>query len=157
MKQIFPFMFVMLGVAATAQTDTAAAASTSVPVALDAALVNEAGAVKVAVTYKGKGAVDAKHRIWVWLFDTPDIGPGSMPIAELSIDSNGGAVTFDGIDVKRVYIAVAFDESGTMNGNAPPPSGSPIGILLSQEGTPRGVAPDEEAVSVIFDDSQRMP
>jgi len=93
----------------------------------------------------------------VWLFDTPDIGPGSMPIAELSIDSNGGAATFDGIDAKHVYIAVAFDESGTMNGNAPPPSGSPIGVLLSKDGAPRSVAPDEDSVSVTFDDSQRMP
>ena len=146
MKQVVAFTLVIL-----------AAASTDASIALHGGAMNEAGAVKVSVTYKGKGAVDANHRIWVWLFDTPDIGPGSMPIAESSIDSNGGAATFDVIDAKRVYIAVAFDESGTMNGNAPPPSGSPIGILLSKDGAPRSVAPDEDAVSVMFDDSQRMP
>ena len=157
MKQIFAFTFVMLVATATAHMSTAVAASIEGPVASDGAWVNEAGAVKVSVTYKGKGAVDARHRIWVWLFDTPDIGPGSMPIAELSIDTNGGAAAFDGVDAKRVYIAVAYDESGTMNGNAPPPAGSPIGILLSKDGAPRSVAPDEDAVSVTFDDSQRMP
>ena len=146
MKQVVAFTLVIL-----------AAASTDASVALHGGPMNEAGAVKVSVTYKGKGAVDANHRIWVWLFDTPDIGPGSMPIAESSIDSNGGVATFDGIDAKRVYIAVAFDESGTMNGNAPPPSGSPMGILLRKDGAPRSVAPDEDTVSVMFDDSQRMP
>lgn len=148
MQQIVRFTCVVLIVTAAAHTNAAVTAS---------AFVNESGTVKVAATYKGKGAVDAKHRIWVWLFDTPDIGPGSMPIAEMSIDSNGGVAAFNGIDAKRVYIAVAFDEGGIMNGNAPPPSGSPIGILLGKDGAPRSVAPDEDVVSVLFDDSQRMP
>ena len=39
-------------------------------------------AVNVTVKYNGKGGVvDANHRIWVWLFTSPDIGPGSTPIA----------------------------------------------------------------------------
>lgn len=156
MKQIFPFTLVMLVVTVMAPMKAAVAASNDGPVVVGAR-ASEAGAVKVSVTYKGKGAVDANHRIWVWLFDTPNIGPGSMPIAESSIDSNGGAATFNDVAAKHVYIAVAFDESGTMNGNAPPPSGSPIGILLSKDGAPRSVAPDEEAVSLMFDDSQRMP
>ena len=42
-----------------------------------------AGTVKVTVTYKGKGKVDTSHKLWVWLFDTPNIGAGSMPIAQL--------------------------------------------------------------------------
>ncbi len=45
--------------------------------------------VRVTVKYTGKGPVDETHRVWLWLFDTPDIGPGSMPIAELSIGKNG--------------------------------------------------------------------
>ena len=98
-----------------------------------------AGTVKVTVNYKGKGTVDAQHRVWVWLFTSPDIGPGSMPIAEISIDANGALATFDGIDAERVWIAAAFDESGTMSGNAPPPSGSPVGVLAGSDGAPKSV------------------
>lgn len=39
-----------------------------------------AGTVKVTVTYKGKGKVDAAHKLWVYLFDSPNIGAGSIPI-----------------------------------------------------------------------------
>jgi hypothetical protein len=160
MKQIIPLAFVMLMATAAMHLSTAVAASaadgtTTAPGA--ATLAKAAGAVKVTINYKGKGTVDAKHRVWVWLFDTPDIGPGSMPIAELSIDANGAVATFDGVDAKRVWVAAAFDESGTMSGNAPPPSGSPVGILLSADGTPKSVVPGEDAVVVTFDDSQRMP
>ena len=143
MKQIASLVFVLLVAAAAMPFAAPAAAST--------------GSVKVTINYKGKGTFDAKHRVWVWLFDTPDIGPGSMPIAEVSIDANGSVATFDGIDVERVYIAAAFDESGTMSGSAPPPSGSPIGILMSADGRPKNVAPGEVGIVLTFDDSQRMP
>ena len=42
-----------------------------------------AGTLKVTVHYTGKGKVDASHKLWVWLFDTPNIGPGSMPIDQI--------------------------------------------------------------------------
>jgi hypothetical protein len=149
MRQIAPIAFVMLMATAAMHLTTAVAASAGARVA--------AGAVKVTVNYKGKGTVDAKHRVWVWLFDTPNIGPGSMPIAELAIDANGRVAVFEGIDATRVWIAVAFDEAGTMVGNEPPPPGSPIGIFLGKDGAPRSVVPGEEAVMLTFDDSQRMP
>jgi len=84
-----------------------------------------AGAVTVTVNYKGKGTVDASHRVWVWLFNTPDIGPASMPIGQMSVEKNGATATFEVTD-ERVWIAVAFDEKGVMTGNEPPPSGTPI-------------------------------
>lgn len=116
-----------------------------------------AGSVNVTVNYKGSGTVDGSHRVWVWLFDSPDIGPGSMPIAELSVDKNGAAATFE-VGVDQVWIAVAFDEKGVMSGSAPPPSGSPIGIYASSSGAPEAVMPGAKgAVTVTFDDSQRMP
>ena len=153
MKQIVSFAFVILTATAAMHAGGPVAASAGER----SVRAEAAGVVKVSVNYKGKGTVDAKHRIWVWLFDTPDIGPGSMPIAETSIDANGKAATFDGIDAARVWIAVAFDESGTMTGNAPPPSGSPVGVLLSADRTPQSVVPGEDAVVLTFDDSQRMP
>ena len=158
MKQIAPFAFVMLMATAAMHLTTAVAVSAGTRRALGAvAMAKAAGTVKVTINYKGKGAVDRQHRIWVWLFDTPDIGPGSMPIAELSIEGNGRMAEFEGVDSKRVWIAVAFDEGGTMIGNQPPPSGSPIGILLGTDGIPRSVVPGEDAVVLTFDDSQRMP
>jgi len=115
------------------------------------------GAVKVTVNYTGSGKVDSSHRVWVWLFDTPNIGPGSMPIAELSVEKNGEVATFDA-DGNQVWIAVAYDVNGVMTGNAPPASGSPIGVYLSSTGAPEGVTPGAKgAVTLTFDDSQRMP
>jgi hypothetical protein len=116
-----------------------------------------AGSVKVTVHYKGKGKVDPSHKIWVWLFDTPDIGPGAMPIEQGSLDKNDTEVTFD-VGTTQVWVAVAYDESGTMTGEGPPPTGTPISLLMSKEGAPAPVTPGEKgAVSLTFDESMRMP
>ena len=116
-----------------------------------------AGQVKVTVNYQGKGTVDGAHRVWVWVFDTPDIGPGSMPIAEMSVGKNGEAAVFE-VSHERVWVAVAFDEQGVMTGNSPPAPGSPIGIYASASGAPEAVSPgDKGAITLVFDDSQRMP
>jgi len=126
---------------------------------LHAALADDAAAGKVSVTvnYTGKGTVDASHQVWVWLFDSPEIGPGSMPIAEASVAKNGAAATFD-VGTDRVWIAVAYDEKGVMSGNSPPAPGSPIGIYASSSGAPEAVTPGTTgAVVVAFDDSLRMP
>jgi hypothetical protein len=149
MKQIAPLAFVLLIATAAMHLTTAVAASAGARVA--------AGAVKVTVNYKGKGTVDARHRVWVWLFTSPDIGPGTMPIAETSIDVNGATAAFDGIDAEHVWVAAAFDESGSMNGSAPPPSGSPIGIYLGSDGAPKSVVPGEAPVMMTFTDAVRMP
>jgi len=149
MKQMAPIAFVMLMATAAMHLTTAIAASAGARVG--------AGTVKVTVNYKGKGTVDAKHRLWVWLFSSPDIGPGSMPIAEISIDANGALAVFDGIDAERVWIAAAFDEGGTMTGSAPPPSGSPVGVLAGSDGAPKSVVPGESAAVITFDDTVRMP
>jgi len=116
-----------------------------------------AGAVKVTVNYKGAGTVDGSHRVWVWLFSSPDIGPASMPIAQMSVEKNGETATFE-VGDDRVWIAVAFDEKGVMTGNEPPPSGSPIGIYAASTGAPEPVSPGAKgAIVLTFDDSQRMP
>jgi hypothetical protein len=117
-----------------------------------------AGTVKVTVTYKGKGTVDTSHKLWVWLFDTPNIGAGSMPIAQVSVDKNGADAVFDGVAGDKVYVAVAFDEQGAMMGDAPPPTGSPVGVFAGKDGAPSPVTPgDKGVVTLTFDDSFRMP
>ena len=113
--------------------------------------------VKVTVKYTGKGDVDKMHKLWVWLFDTPDIGPGAIPIAEMSLDENGGIATFPTVSAQKVWIAVAFDEKGGFSGSAPPPTGSPVALYGADSGAPSPVTPGAEAnVTVTFDDSQRM-
>ena len=117
-----------------------------------------AGTVKVTIHYKGKGKVDTSHKLWVWVFDSPNIGAGSMPIGQVSLDKNDAEAVFDGITVGKAYIAVAFDETGAMMGDAPPPTGTPIGVLMGSDGAPSAVTPDGTApVALTFDDSLRMP
>jgi hypothetical protein len=154
MKSIAPFAFVVLMATAAMHLTTAVTASSRR--STEGAKAD--GSVKVTVTYKGKGTVDGTHRLWVWLFASPDIGPGSMPIAETSIERNGGVATFDGVGDERVWIAVAFDEHGTMAGSAPPPPGTPVGLYVGSDGAPRSVVPGDSTVAVLtFDDSFRMP
>jgi hypothetical protein len=115
--------------------------------------------VTVTVKYTGKGTVDATHKIWVWLFLDPNIGPGSIPIAEESIDKNGGTASFANVTGKQVYVAVAYDEAGGFGGNAPPPPGSPIAMygVKAPDDKPAAVVPGaKSSVSITFDDTQRM-
>jgi hypothetical protein len=115
--------------------------------------------VNVTVKYTGKGTVDAGHRIWVWLFDTPQIGPGAIPIAEQSFEKNGGTATFPNPAAKEVYVAVAFDEAGGFAGQAPPPPGSPIAIYGAKgpNDPPVAVTPGPKgSVTVILTDAARM-
>lgn len=127
------------------------------PGTMSASEATTAGPVNVTIDYKGKGTVDGSHRVWVWLFDTPEIGPGAMPIAETSVDKNGAVATFN-VGNDRVWIAVAFDEQGVMAGSAPPPTGAPIGIYSATGGAPAAVEPGPKGiVTVTFDDSIRMP
>ena len=150
MKQIVPIAFVVMIAATAPHLSTVLAAAASARVA--------SGTVKVTLNYKGKGTVDGSHRVWVWLFTSPDIGPNAMPIAELTIDKNGGVATFEGISAEQVWIAAAFDEQGVMSGNGPPPSGTPVGVYMGADGVPKGVVPGDAATAVLtFDDSFRMP
>jgi hypothetical protein len=112
--------------------------------------------VTITVTYTGKGTVDSSHQLYVWLFSSPDIGPGSMPIAQVALDKNDTVAKFEGVMADRVWVAAAFDEKGAMTGNEPPPSGTPVGIYLGSDGAPKAVAAGETA-KFSFDDSFRMP
>lgn len=159
MKSIATFARAMAGPAALAVVVLMAAGVFGDTVRVHAAAPDgaAAGAVKVTVNYKGGGTVDGSHRVWVWLFSSPDIGPGSMPLAQMSVEKNGETATFE-VGDDRVWIAVAFDEKGVMAGNEPPPSGSPIGIYAAGTGAPEAVSPGPKgAVVMTFDDSQRMP
>ncbi len=116
-----------------------------------------AGAVKVTVNYTGKGTVDASHKVWVWIFDTPNIGAGSQPVDQIALDKNGTVAEFANVSPGQVWIAVAFDQQGVMTGNEPPPSGSPISIHMAN-GAPAPVTPGDGAIiTITFDETMRMP
>lgn len=128
--------------------------------AASAPAAGEAAALKVTVKYTGKGDVDKAHRIWIWAFDTPDIGPAALPIGESSIDVNGGEATFNDLGLEKVYLAVAYDIAGGFMGSAPPPSGSPVVIHSDKPGVPAATAVatgDKARVTITFDDTQKMP
>jgi hypothetical protein len=134
------------------------AALASAPVtasSLDETLV--AGDVKVTVKYTGKGEVDDTHRLWVWLFDSPNIGPGAVPISENSLTKNGDIATFKAVSAAQVWIAVAYDEKGGFAGSAPPPMGSPVTIYGAETGAFTAVVPgDDASIMVTFNDTTRM-
>lgn len=114
--------------------------------------------VNVTVQYTGQGEVDATHRIWIWLFDSPDFSTGTaMPLAEQSLTANDTTASFAGLTADQVWVAVAYDAAGGFAGNAPPPSGAPVSTYL-EDGVPASVALGERAdVRIVFDDSFRMP
>jgi hypothetical protein len=114
--------------------------------------------VQATVTYTGKGKVDDTHEIWVFLFDTPDIGQGSRPIAVQAIRKSGAPATFKAVTADPVYIAVAYDETGNYDGNmGPPPSGTPIAMYSKDGKTNTPVKPGPAAkIKLSFDDSRRM-
>ena len=116
-----------------------------------------AGNVKVTVQYKGKGTVDSSHKIWVWLFDTPNISAQSQPIDQVALDKNGADAVFQNVVPGQVWLAAAFDEQDAMTGNEPPPSGTPI-TMWTKDGAPSAITPGEKAIlTLTFDDSMRMP
>jgi hypothetical protein len=137
---------------------TLLALTESIPISAMADDAATTGAVTVTVTYTGQGEVDDTHRIWIWLFDSPDIGPGSMPVREASVSKNGGSITIEGLGEDKVWIAVGYDQRGGSTGNAPPASGSPVGIHTGTDGRPVPVTTGDTAAAVVtFDDSVRMP
>jgi hypothetical protein len=117
------------------------------------------GKLNVVLNYTGSGAVDQNHRIWIWLFDTPNISTDSEPIATGVVSSNGAAYKFVGLP-KAVYIAAAYDEKGGYDGTSgPPPSGTPYTIYGGGSGAAAAVPTggDDASVTVSFDDTLRIP
>lgn len=118
------------------------------------------GELGVTIEYKGTGTVDQDHRVWIWLFDTPNITADTMPLATGVVAENGKAYQFVGLP-KEVYIAAAYDEKGGYDGSSgPPPQGTPItihGMATSGAATAVPTGGVDAKVVVAFDDSMRMP
>ena len=139
-----------------------AAAILAVNAAQTGTTSNTARTVKVKLNYTGAGTVDEQHRIFVFIFDSPNIGPsGSMPTGILTTGAKDGSVVFEGLSYSPAYLAAVFDKTGTYDGQSgPPPSGCPAAIYSKEPGV---AAPIEIAeggtaeVGFTFDDSFLMP
>jgi hypothetical protein len=118
--------------------------------------VRRAGDVVVTASYKGKGPVDEKHAILVFLFDVPTPTATSEPLAMQAVVKNGGTVTFKAVPASTVYVTLVYDEKSMYDGRSgPPPAGTPIGSYM-KAGKPVPVTPGPDAkVTVTFDDTVR--
>lgn len=120
--------------------------------------------LKVKISYTGKGTVDSKHGIFMFLFDSPDFvqSPGTvMPIAFKSCMANDETVIFEALAADTVYLVAAFDEAGGYEMQGPPPSGTPVSVY--KPGDPQLPSPikldaaKETEIKFSFDESIRMP
>lgn len=128
-----------------------------VAMASPAIVAQDGGKLKVTVEYKGTGSVDATHEVFVWVFDTPNIGADSVPIANDVATANGASLNFSGLP-KEVYLAAAYDEKGDYDGmSGPPPSGTPITIYGDMGVAKAVVTGADAAITVSFDATVRMP
>jgi hypothetical protein len=116
--------------------------------------------VSVTVSYTGKGPVDPKHAIIVFLFTDPNIGPGSQPITGPQVATkNGATVKFTNVTAKQVYVAAVYNEKGNYDGvGGPPPAGTPIGMYQKDaKSPPAPVTPGPKtAVKMSFNDAKRF-
>ena len=113
----------------------------------------KSGDVTVTASYKGKGVVDEKHDILVFLFDHPSPKAESEPLGVRSITKNGQTVTFTNVTTDPVYVIFVYDEKANYDGKSPPPAGSPIGSY-SKGGKAVPVKPGSKVVAS-FDDTNR--
>ncbi|HEY6390653.1 MAG TPA: hypothetical protein VIX89_05220 [Bryobacteraceae bacterium] len=120
--------------------------------------------LQVQLHYTGSGTVDAKHKIFVALWDSPDFsGPNNSgpPVAIQSTTSKNGTVTFSDVQKTPAYVSAAYDPTGQWDGQSgPPPSGATIGMYSKAPPKPDPIAitPGKPAkVTLSFDDSTKMP
>jgi hypothetical protein len=119
---------------------------------------SHAGSVKLTINYKGKGTVDGSHQIWVWLFDNPNIGPGSMPIDQMSLAKNGGQVEFQGVAPSEVFIAVGVRREGRDGRRRAAADRHTDRYSCRATTVSRRASPGEKGIATVtFDDSLRMP
>src|ERR1051326_3142503 len=113
--------------------------------------------IEVNVVYTGAGKVDANHKIYVALWNSPNLeGP---PAAVEPLASKSGMVTFKNVNVPA-YVTTAYDPSGRWDAQTPPPTGASLGMYSTKIPTPDpiNVEPGKTAkIKLSFDDSNKKP
>lgn len=119
------------------------------------------GTLKVKLNYTGAGTVDEKHKIVLFLFDSPDFVQGNvMPIGTNSAATKDATVTFPDLDKSPVYVVAVYDPTGNYDGMSVPPSGSSMGMYMKTPGQPEPVKIEPGKIVEIelaFDDTAKMP
>ena len=127
------------------------------PPAKAAAAKPAATDLAVTLTYKGKGTVDANHKLVAWIFNDPNITSNSRPIATQSTDKNGDTVTFKNAPATPVYVFAVYDEKGGYDGlSAAPEHGLPCAFYTkAPKGAPAPVKAGDPVVKLTFADAER--
>lgn len=119
------------------------------------------GTLKVKLNYTGAGTVDEKHKIILFLFDSPDFSQGNvMPIASNSATTKDATVTFPDLDKSPVYVVAIYDPAGEYEGMSAPPSGASMGMYSKTPGQaePVKIEPGGTVqIELAFDDTVKMP
>src|ERR1700726_4432900 len=118
--------------------------------------------IQVQVNYTGSGTVNAGHKIFVALWDSPDfVNGGGPPVAIKSVDSKTGTATFSGVSKVPAYVSTAYDPAGNWDGQSgPPPSGSSLGMYSKNPPAPDPIdvpAGKTVKVKLTFDDTVKVP
>ncbi len=117
--------------------------------------------LQVKLNYTGAGKVDQNHKIFVFLFDSPDFMQGNaMPIGSLDASAKDQTITFSELAASQVYVAAAYDPKGEYDGMmGPPPAGSSMGLYSKEAGKPAAInleAGKTAHIDLAFDDSAKM-
>jgi hypothetical protein len=117
--------------------------------------------LEVKLNYSGAGKVDQNHKIFVFLFDSPDFMQGNaMPIGNQSATAKDQTVTFSGLSAVTIYAVAAFDPKGEYDGmSGPPPAGASLGMYSKDPGMPAPVnleAGKTAHIDLAFDDTAKM-
>jgi len=115
--------------------------------------------IEVEINYTGTGTVNASHKIYVALWNSPDMS-GGPPVDVKSLDSKKGTVTFSDVQTVPAYVSTAYEPTGTWSAQTPPPSGSSLGMYSKDSSNPQPIdvaAGKTIKVNVTFDDSVKVP
>ena len=118
------------------------------------------GSIEVEVDYTGSGKVHAGHKIYVGVFEFPDLESGP-PVGVKSIDAKNGRLTFSNLpSSSRYYVFATHASRSDYDASELPPSGSSLGVYSVEppKPAPVEVAPGKTtSVKLTFDDSNKIP
>jgi hypothetical protein len=116
--------------------------------------------LEAAIKYTGSGPVNASHKVYVALWDSPDFVKddykGPPPFSVQSLESKSGTVTFKDVQKNPVYLSMAYDPAGKWQGDSDPPEGASLGLFSQSPGQPAAVdlSPEKtKKISATLDDS----
>jgi hypothetical protein len=118
--------------------------------------------LKVKLHYSGAGTVDEKHKIFVFVFDSPDFvqRQDAVPIANDSGTAKDAILTFSNVAASPVYLIAVYDPAGAYEGMSRPPAGSSLGIFAKTPGQVDPVSLEAGKIALVelaFDDTVKMP